>query len=117
MDRPGRGRSTSGFGQIRSKFRGVIRADQSIYNLMTRHVELEVLPAAISYGIGVIPWSPLQGGLPASNRLANSRCQVMSIEPVVCAPPGVSRDVASGRNVAFSRLRRRRASGSRVHDP
>jgi len=38
-------------------------SEQSIYNLMTRQVELEVLPAAISYGIGVIPWSPLNGGL------------------------------------------------------
>ncbi|HWF81770.1 MAG TPA: aldo/keto reductase [Streptosporangiaceae bacterium] len=38
-------------------------SEQSIYNLMTRQIELEVLPAAISFGIGVIPWSPLQGGL------------------------------------------------------
>jgi aryl-alcohol dehydrogenase-like predicted oxidoreductase len=38
-------------------------SEQSIYNLMTRDVELEVLPAAISHGVGVIPWSPLQGGL------------------------------------------------------
>jgi aryl-alcohol dehydrogenase-like predicted oxidoreductase len=38
-------------------------SEQSIYNLMTREIELEVLPAAISYGVGIIPWSPLQGGL------------------------------------------------------
>jgi len=38
-------------------------SEQSIYNLMTREIELEVLPAAISYGVGVIPWSPLQGGM------------------------------------------------------
>jgi aryl-alcohol dehydrogenase-like predicted oxidoreductase len=38
-------------------------SEQSIYNLMTRQVELEVLPAAIEYGVGVIPWSPLNGGL------------------------------------------------------
>ena len=38
-------------------------SEQSIYNLMTREIELEVLPAAIGYGVGVIPWSPLQGGL------------------------------------------------------
>ncbi len=43
-------------------FFGLI-SEQSIYNLMTRDIELEVLPAAISYGVGVIPWSPLQGGL------------------------------------------------------
>ena len=38
-------------------------SEQSIYNLLTRAVELEVLPAAQAYGLGVIPWSPLQGGL------------------------------------------------------
>jgi aryl-alcohol dehydrogenase-like predicted oxidoreductase len=38
-------------------------SEQSIYNLLTREVELEVLPAAQAYGLGVIPWSPLQGGL------------------------------------------------------
>jgi aryl-alcohol dehydrogenase-like predicted oxidoreductase len=43
-------------------FFGLI-SEQSIYNLMTREIELEVLPAAIGYGVGVIPWSPLHGGL------------------------------------------------------
>src|ERR1700729_1982909 len=38
-------------------------SEQSIYSLMTREVELEVLPAAREYGVGIIPWSPLQGGL------------------------------------------------------
>jgi NDP-hexose C3-ketoreductase / dTDP-4-oxo-2-deoxy-alpha-D-pentos-2-ene 2,3-reductase len=38
-------------------------SEQSIYNLMTREIELEVLPAAREYGVGVIPWSPLHGGL------------------------------------------------------
>jgi aryl-alcohol dehydrogenase-like predicted oxidoreductase len=38
-------------------------SEQSLYNLATRWIELEVLPAARAYGVGVIPWSPLQGGL------------------------------------------------------
>jgi len=38
-------------------------SEQSIYNLLVRDVEREVLPAAQHYGLGVIPWSPLQGGL------------------------------------------------------
>ncbi|HEX3750912.1 MAG TPA: aldo/keto reductase [Streptosporangiaceae bacterium] len=38
-------------------------SEQSLYNLLTRDIELEVLPAARAYGVGVIPWSPLQGGL------------------------------------------------------
>ena len=38
-------------------------SEQSIYNLLKREVELEVLPACQAYGVGVIPWSPLNGGL------------------------------------------------------
>jgi aryl-alcohol dehydrogenase-like predicted oxidoreductase len=38
-------------------------SEQSIYNLLKREVELEVLPACEDYGLGVIPWSPLNGGL------------------------------------------------------
>src|SRR3954466_1414238 len=38
-------------------------SEQSIYNLLVRDVEREVLPAAEYYGLGIIPWSPLQGGL------------------------------------------------------
>ena len=40
-----------------------LASEQCIYNLLTRHVELEVVPAAQEYGIGIIPWSPLHGGL------------------------------------------------------
>ena len=38
-------------------------SEQSLYNLSARTVELEVLPACRAYGVGVIPWSPLAGGL------------------------------------------------------
>jgi aryl-alcohol dehydrogenase-like predicted oxidoreductase len=40
-----------------------ITSEQSVYNLMERTVELEVLPACQEYGIGFLPYSPLQGGL------------------------------------------------------
>ncbi|MDK3257206.1 aldo/keto reductase [Blastococcus capsensis] len=46
----------------RRNFQGLV-SEQSHYNLLTRHVELEVLPAAQHYGVGIIPWSPLAGGL------------------------------------------------------
>jgi NDP-hexose 2,3-enoyl reductase len=46
----------------RRNFLGLV-SEQCIYNLMTRHVELEVVPAAIHYGLGIIPWSPLHGGM------------------------------------------------------
>ncbi|MYS84607.1 aldo/keto reductase [Embleya scabrispora] len=38
-------------------------AEESIYNLMERTVELEVLPACRAYGIGLLPYSPLNSGL------------------------------------------------------
>ncbi len=46
----------------RRHFMGLV-SEQSHYNLLTRRIELEVLPAAEDYGLGVIPWSPLAGGL------------------------------------------------------
>jgi NDP-hexose C3-ketoreductase / dTDP-4-oxo-2-deoxy-alpha-D-pentos-2-ene 2,3-reductase len=46
----------------RRNFLGLV-SEQCIYNLMTRFVELEVVPAAIQYGLGIIPWSPLHGGM------------------------------------------------------
>jgi aryl-alcohol dehydrogenase-like predicted oxidoreductase len=46
----------------RRNFMGLV-SEQSIYNLLKREVELEVLPACQDYGLGVIPWSPLHGGL------------------------------------------------------
>jgi len=38
-------------------------SEQSLYNLTARTVELEVVPACQHYGLGLIPWSPLAGGL------------------------------------------------------
>ena len=38
-------------------------SEQSIYHLDNRMVELEVIPACEHYGLGLIPWSPLGGGL------------------------------------------------------
>jgi aryl-alcohol dehydrogenase-like predicted oxidoreductase len=38
-------------------------SEQSFYNLITRDIELEVIPSLQANGMGLIPWSPLQGGL------------------------------------------------------
>jgi len=43
-------------------FLGLV-SEQSLYNLAERTVELEVIPACEAYGVGVLPWSPLAGGL------------------------------------------------------
>jgi aryl-alcohol dehydrogenase-like predicted oxidoreductase len=52
-------------------------SEQSIYNLVTRDIEREVLPAAENYGIGVLSWSPLArgmlGGILAKDRAGGLR--------------------------------------------
>ena len=42
-------------------------SEQSLYNLVERRVELEVMPACREYGVGVLVWSPLAGGLLAGD--------------------------------------------------
>jgi aryl-alcohol dehydrogenase-like predicted oxidoreductase len=43
-------------------FLGLV-SEQSRYSLATRTIELEIIPACRALGLGVIPWSPLGGGL------------------------------------------------------
>ena len=45
-------------------------SEQSLYNLIERRAELEVIPACEAYGLGLIPWSPLAGGLLAGGAAA-----------------------------------------------
>jgi len=65
----------------RRHFMGLV-SEQSLYNLSARMIELEVIPACQSYGVGIIPWSPLGGGLlggvlqkVAEGRRADARMQ------------------------------------------
>ncbi|AHM65809.1 aldo/keto reductase [Paenibacillus polymyxa] len=53
------------------RFLGLV-SEQHLYNLNERSAELEVLPAAQELGLGVIPWSPLAGGLLGRNALAGT---------------------------------------------
>jgi len=46
----------------RRKLLGLI-SEQSKYNLFNRKIEREMIPACNYYGVGIIPWSPLEGGL------------------------------------------------------
>lgn len=41
--------------------------EQPLYNLASRAIELELLPACRAYGVGVLPWSPLFGGVLAGS--------------------------------------------------
>ena len=43
-------------------FMGLV-SEQSLYNLNARMIELEVIPTLRAFGLGLIPWSPLAGGL------------------------------------------------------
>ena len=63
-------------------FLGLV-SEQSLYNLNARTVERDLLPACESYGVGVIPWSPLGGGLlggildkPSEGRRADMEKQI-----------------------------------------
>jgi aryl-alcohol dehydrogenase-like predicted oxidoreductase len=47
---------------IGRKLLGLI-SEQSKYNLFNRFIEREMIPACQYYGVGIIPWSPLEGGL------------------------------------------------------
>jgi aryl-alcohol dehydrogenase-like predicted oxidoreductase len=60
---------------------------QNHYNLLDRRAELEVVPAARAYGLGVLPYFPLANGLltgkysggtaPAGSRLTHSRTHLL----------------------------------------
>lgn len=50
------------FAAARRNFLGLV-SEQSLYNLNARMIELEVIPACEEFGLGLIPWSPLGGGL------------------------------------------------------
>ncbi len=64
-------------------FMGLV-SEQSLYNLAARTIELEVIPACREFGLGLIPWSPLGGGLLAGmlqksseGRHAQERVQIV----------------------------------------
>ncbi|QKW32423.1 aldo/keto reductase (plasmid) [Nocardiopsis flavescens] len=47
---------------VRRNFLGAV-SEQCLYNLVTREPELEIIPAARAYGLGILVWSPLHSGL------------------------------------------------------
>lgn len=77
--------------QYEAKKKGMfgLVSEQHIYSLLCRLPELEVLPAASQEGIGVIPWSPLAGGLlsgHAHKQIEGSRSAKLSEEVVRLQP-------------------------------
>jgi aryl-alcohol dehydrogenase-like predicted oxidoreductase len=71
-------------------------SEQSLYNLAERTVELEVLPACQGYGLGVLPWSPLHGGLLGGILDREANLGSPESRPTAFAAPE-SRPTAGGR--------------------
>lgn len=63
-------------------FLGLI-SEQHRYNLFCRFPELEVLPAAKDLGIGVLPWSPLAGGMLSGRVLEHNKVRTMHQERMI----------------------------------
>jgi aryl-alcohol dehydrogenase-like predicted oxidoreductase len=86
-------------------FMGLI-SEQSLYNLAVRTVELELIPALRSLGIGLIPYSPLHAGLLAGALQADAEGHPRES----CSPPSSSTAISSKRmkGCAASWARRQR---------
>jgi aryl-alcohol dehydrogenase-like predicted oxidoreductase len=69
--------------QWTARERGLRRftAEQPPYSILARGVEAEVLPTCQTYGIGVIPWSPLQGGWLSGRYSKEARNPASSARP------------------------------------
>ena len=65
--------------------------DQPPYNLLDRRIERELVPMARTYGMGLIPWSPLAGGLLTGKYTRNA------------PPPADARFADYDRNPLFQR--------------
>jgi len=90
--------------------------EQPPYHLLDRRIERELVPMAQTYGIALLPWSPLAGGFlagkhrqgqapPPRSRLA----QASSVHPDLLAEPayaalGEIEKIAQGRNCTVSQL-------------
>jgi aryl-alcohol dehydrogenase-like predicted oxidoreductase len=55
-------------------------SEQTMYNLLCRWPELEVLPAALDIGIGVIPYMPLAGGILTAKTASQTGSRTASVE-------------------------------------
>ncbi|MDT0343238.1 aldo/keto reductase [Streptomyces litchfieldiae] len=89
-------------------------SEQCLYNLAERRAEMEVIPAAQGYGLGVIPWSPLHGGLlggairkereGGSGRSAGGRAAEVLADPAQRAQIQAYEDLADKHGLAPGEL-------------
>ena len=75
-------------------------SEQTMYNLLCRYPELEVLPAAQALGIGVIPYMPLAGGLLTGKIKSVPGSRTSEVEREY----GITLDESNQRMAAFSTL-------------
>lgn len=68
--------------QMDARQRGLVGlvSEQTQYNLLNRIPELEVLPAALDFGIGVLAYMPLGGGLLTGNKAIVEGSRTHSVE-------------------------------------
>jgi aryl-alcohol dehydrogenase-like predicted oxidoreductase len=52
-----------------------VSTEQPVYNLLDRRIERELVPMALTYGLGLLTWSPLAGGVLAGRYDADRRCR------------------------------------------
>ena len=80
------GSNFSGWGLTKFQMAGLERgnvgliSEQTMYNLLCRYPELELLPAAHEMGVGVIPYMPLAGGLLAGKKKAADGSRTEEVE-------------------------------------
>ena len=55
-------------------------SEQPQYNLLNRYPELEVIPAAHEFGIGIMPYMPLAGGLLTGKQQAAEGSRTQQVE-------------------------------------
>ncbi len=89
--------------------------DQPPYNLLDRRIERELVPMAATYGIGIIPWAPLAGGLlsgkysresapPEGSRYTNDRFRGAPITEPIWNLLDKLTEIASEKECTLSQL-------------
>ena len=81
---------------------------QNHYNLLYREEEREMNPLCLEEGVGLIPWSPLAGGVLAGSREAGTVRSQTRWDAGATTGPRTTRVVDALRRVAARRARRRR---------
>jgi aryl-alcohol dehydrogenase-like predicted oxidoreductase len=83
-----------------------LASEQSIYNLLKRDVELEVLPAVRAYGMGLLVWSPLHegvlGGMAGEGRSGARRLAGRAAEALAAHPDRLVRHEALAGELGFA---------------